>query len=349
VVVASTMARPLKIAARPATFVVNDLKRRGISADALLKEVGLRRIDLDDPENRIPYTAVLGLIERAATITGDASYGLRLGAARDQHDSGLLGFVLLNSATLFDALVNLQRYFRVIGDGEDFEIERGGPHVTLKFRETDPDLRGLRHDSDYIAGMIVRACRDMTRKRSVSPVRAEFIHARPNRPVEYAEFLGCPVRFQADWDALVFAEDTLRLPVADADNRLLKALEQACRKILGPTPRKQDIVHDVRELIIDSLTKGAPRFEDVAKQLNMSSRTLERRLSGRGTTFSTLLDDVRCRLAKQYLADTDVGLDKLAYLLGYSEPAALVRAFKRWTNMTPMQFRDRSEQGKHTQ
>ena len=176
-----------------------------------------------------------------------------------------------------------------------------------------------------------------------------FIHARPNRKVEYAEFLGCPVRFQADWDALVFTEDTLRLPVAGADNRLLKALEQACRKILGPAPRKRDIVHDVRELIIDHLTKGAPRFEDVAGQLNMSSRTLERRLSGHGTTFSTLLDDIRCGLAKQYLADTDVGLERLAYLLGYSEPAALVRAFKRWTNMTPMQFRDRREQGKRTQ
>jgi AraC-like DNA-binding protein len=342
------MTRPLKIAARPATFVVKDLKRRGTNADALLKEVGLRRSDLADPENRIPYEAVLGLIERAATITGDASYGLRLGASRDQHDSGLIGFVLLNSGTLFEALLNLQRYFRVVGEGEDFKIERGGPHVTLKFRETEPGQRGLRHDSDYIAAMIVRACRDMTRKRFVSPVRAEFIHARPNQKVEYAEFLGCPVRFHAEWDALVFAEETLRLPVAGADNRLLKALEHACHKILGPTPRKQDIVHDVRELIIDRLTKGAPRFHDVAGQLNMGSRTLERRLSERGTTFSTLLDDVRCGLAKQYLADTDVGLERLAYLLGYSEPAALVRAFKRWTSMTPMQFRDSSDQGKRT-
>jgi AraC-like DNA-binding protein len=340
------MTRPLKIAARSATFIVNDLRRRGISVDALLKEVGLRKIDLADEENRIPYAAVLGLFERAATITGDASYGLRLGASRDQNDSGLIGFVLLNSATVFDALVNLQRYFRVVGEGEDFEIERGGPHVTLKFRETDPGLRGLRHDSDYIAGMIVRACRDMTRKRFVSPIRAEFIHGKPNQKVEYSEFLGCPVRFHAEWDALIFSEDTMRLPVAGANNRLLKALEQACRKILGPTPRKQDVVHDVRELIIDRLTKGAPRFEEVARELNTSSRTLERRLSQRGTTFSTLLDDVRCGLAKQYLADTDAGLDSLAYLMGYSEPAALVRAFKRWTSMTPMQFREQSSQGR---
>jgi hypothetical protein len=131
------------MAARPAIFIADDLRRRGVNADELLKEVGLRRVDLADPENRIPYAAVLGLAERAATVTGDASYGLRLGGARDQRDAGLLGFVLLNSATLFSALTNLQRYVRVVGEGEDFEIERGGPHVTLRFRETDPVLRGL--------------------------------------------------------------------------------------------------------------------------------------------------------------------------------------------------------------
>jgi AraC-like DNA-binding protein len=332
---------PLKIAARPANFVVNDLRRRGISADELLQGVGLRKIDLADPENRIPYAAVLSLIERAATITGDASYGLRLGASRDQHDSGVIGYILLNSATLFDALANLQRYFRIVGEGEEFEIERGGPHVTLKFRETDPHLRGLRQNSDYFAGMIVRACQDMTRNRLASPIRAEFIHAKPDSKVDYAEFLRCPVRFGAEWDALVFAEKTMQLRVSGADNRLLKALEQVCRRILGPTPRKQDIVHDIRELIVDRLTKGAPRFENIASELNMSSRTLERRLAERGMTFSTLLDDIRCRLAKQYLNDTDVGLERLAYLTGYSEPAALVRAFKRWTRMTPKQFRSK--------
>ena len=73
----------------------------------------------------------------------------------------------------------------------------------------------------------------------------------------------------------------------------------------------------------------------------MSSRTLERRLAERGITFGTLLDDVRCKLAKQYLHDTDVGLERLAYLTGYSEPPALVRAFKRWTRMTPKQFRSK--------
>jgi AraC-like DNA-binding protein len=332
------MSKSHKIDARLATRVVSDLRRHGVYADSFLKDVGLRRADVSDEDNRISYAAVIALIERAATTLGDASYGLRLGAAQEARDSGMLGFLMLNSPTLLDALSSAQRYFHVLGEGEDIEIERMGPHVTLRFRETDRALRGSRHNSEYIAAIIVRACRDMTRKR-ISPVRAEFMHGRPNAKIAYTEYLGCPVKFHAPWDALTYDTDTMHLPVIGADNKLFKVLERACQKILGPAPKKQDIVHDVRELVIDRLAKGGVSFDDVARELNMSSKTLERRLSDRGTTFSVLLDDIRSRLAKRYLSDTDLRLGQIAYLTGYSEPAPLVRAFKRWTRTTPMQFR----------
>jgi len=332
------MPMPHKIEARLACRVVEDLRQQGVRADDLLKEVGLRRSDVADPEARVPYAAVLSLIERAATLLGDPSLGLRLGASHEARDSGLLGFVVLNSPTLMDALRNLQRYFQVVGEGEDIEVERVGPHIVLRFRETDAALRGLRHNSEYIAAILVRACRDMTRKR-VSPVRAEFMHGRPNGKVAYTDYLGCPVRFQAEWDALVYDAATMRLPVIGADSKLFKVLERACQKILGPTPRKRDVHHDVRELVIDRLAKGTVKFDDVARELSMSSKTLERRLADRKTTFSALLDDARSGLAKHYLTDTDLRLEQITYMTGYSEPAALVRAFRRWTGTTPMQFR----------
>jgi AraC-like DNA-binding protein len=332
------MPRSHRIDARLATRVVKDLRQHGVNADSFLKDVGLRRADVSDEDNRISYAAVIALIERAATTLSDASYGLRLGAAQEARDSGMLGFLMLNSPTLLDALGNAQRYFHVLGEGEDIEVERMGPHVTLRFRETDTALRGSRHNSEYIAAIIVRACRDMTRKR-ISPVRAEFIHGRPNAKVAYADYLGCPVKFHAEWDALIYDAGTMHLPVIGADNKLFRVLERACQKILGPAPKKQDIVHDVRELVIDRVAKGGANFDDVARELNMSSKTLERRLAARGTTFSSLLDDIRNGLAKRYLSDADLRLEQIAYLTGYSEPAPLVRAFKRWTRTTPMQFR----------
>ena len=252
----------------------------------------------------------------------------------------MLGFIMLNSPTLFDALSNLQRYHRVLGDGEDFEIVRTGSHFMLRFRETDKALRGLRHNSEYIAAIIVRACRDMSRK-TISPLRAEFMHGRPNGKISYADYLGCSVRFHASWDALVYDAQTMNLPVFGADSALLDVLERACQKILGQAPKKHDIVHDVRGLMIDGLARGTVSLNNIARKANMSGKTLERRLAEKGTSFRVLLEDIRNGLAKHYLGDTDLRLDQIAYLTGYSEPAALVRAFKRWTGTTPMQYRAR--------
>ena len=334
------MTKVHKIDARFACYVVEELRRRGEPIDGLLKEVRLRRAELADPEMRIPYAATLGLIERAATVLGDASLGLRLGAAWQAREGGLLGFVMLHSATLADALAHLQRYFRVIGEGEDVDLERRGPHVVLRFRETSPELRGLRHNSDYVAAAIVRTCRDLTRKQ-ISPVRAEFIHGQPNQKVAYGEYLGCPVRFQAEWDAVVYATETMQLPVVGADNKLLAVLEGACRRVLGPVVGTQDVVRDVRELIVDRIEKGAPRLAEIASELKMSGKTLERRLGQRNTTFSKVTEDVRQELAKTYLSETDFRVEQIAYLVGYTEAAALVRAFRKWTGTTPMQFRQR--------
>jgi hypothetical protein len=100
------MSKSHRIEARLATKVISDLRRHGVNADGLVKEVGLRRADVADPDARIPYAAVLGLIERAAATLGDVSYGLRLGAAHEARDSGLLGFIVLNSPTLMNAISN---------------------------------------------------------------------------------------------------------------------------------------------------------------------------------------------------------------------------------------------------
>jgi AraC-like DNA-binding protein len=334
------MPKTLKIAARAALYIAADIRRRGIAVEELLDAAGLRRAEIADPETRVPYHAVLRLIERAAALTGDASYGLRLGGMREPRDGGLLGFVMLNSATLLESLTNLQRYFRVVGEGEDFEIERAGPVVTLRFRETDPALRGLRHNSDYIAAMIVRACRDMTRKR-IAPIRATFIYARPKLPVAYGTYLGCPVEFDAEWDALLFTTDTMSLPVVGAESRLLTVLEDSCRRLLGPARPRPDLTREVRAIVLDGIGKNPPRLGVVADALKLSPKTLERRLRQRRTTFSSVVDGVRRDLSRQLLRDTDMSLNQVAYLAGYTATAPWLRAFKRWTGTTPSRFRAR--------
>jgi AraC-like DNA-binding protein len=329
-----------KIHARMACFIVEDLRRRRFDVDALLKEVGLQKADLSSPENRLPQPAVLNLIERAASLTGDPAYGLRLGASRDPRDRGLLGFIALNSPTLLDAMVNIQRFYRLAREGGDFEIERLGAQVALRFRVTDRALRGLRHNSEFLAATIVRGCRDLA-CQSISPLRAEFIHDEPSESVDYDKYLGCPVKFGAEWDAVIYADEATRLPVKGADGKLLEVLEATCQRLLGPAPKARNLVQEVQQLVIERLPAGSASIDSIAKQLSMSSKTLERRLAEQGQSFSALLDRTRFNAVRHYLEETDMRLTQVAYLAGYTEPAALVRAFKRWTGKTPNKFRER--------
>jgi hypothetical protein len=236
----------------------------------VLKEVGLKRADLADPESRIAYAAYVGLIERAAMLLADPGYGLKLGASHDVRDNGLIGFLALNSPTLHDALANVERYVAVTNEGIDAIFEREGQGFALRFRETDASLRGLRHNSELAAAQVVTGARELTRKKAV-PLRVEFMHGRPDANIDYERILGCPIRFDAEWDGVVYATETLQLPVIGADNRLLRVLEVACRKIIGRPPRRQDLVHSVREYVVHRLAKGSAPFDDVARHFNMSS------------------------------------------------------------------------------
>jgi len=327
-----------------ARFVVEDLRRRRLPVDGLLKEVGLSKTELNDPEARLPYVSVVKLIQGAAHLTGEPCYGLRLGASRNARERGLLGFVALNSPTLMDAVVNLQRFYKIVREGGEFEIERNGPVVAVKIRESDPALRGLKHNIGFLVASLVRGCRDLTRQ-AIPPLRAEFTYEEPDAKVraEYAEVLGCPVEFGAkEWVVLAYPEEAMHLPVEGADAKLLKILELACHKIVGPgsSPKTQDLVYRVRELIIERLPKSSANIDAIADELNIGSKTLERRLAERGESFSTLLDETRQKAVKHYLEATDLRLSEVAYMVGYTEPAALVRAFKRWTGETPSQFRE---------
>jgi AraC-like DNA-binding protein len=102
----------------------------------------------------------------------------------------------------------------------------------------------------------------------------------------------------------------------------------------------QDLVREVRRLIVERLPRGSANIDAIADELKMGSKTLERRLAGRSESFSALLDETRCKAAKYYLEKTDMRLSQVAYMAGYTEPAALVRAFRRWTGTTPRKFRD---------
>ena len=273
------------IEARWATYIADDLRRAGHTLDGPLKEVGLSRTDVASPEGRISYASYMGLIEQAALLLAEPGYGLKLGASHDVRDNGLLGFIALNSPTLGDALANVERYISVTNEGLDAVFEFAGSAVgSCAFARPIP-LCAVAPSFRAVVALLVKGARELTKRRA-TPVRVEFTHERPNARIDYEGILGCPVRFQAEWDAVIFSEESLRLPVIGADNQLLRMLEAACRRIVGRQPRKDDLVHSVREYVVAKTGKGGaavrrlgPPLQHEQQNARAPARRAQRELS----------------------------------------------------------------------
>jgi AraC-like DNA-binding protein len=169
-------------------------------------------------------------------------------------------------------------------------------------------------------------------------LNASFMH-EPDDVAEYARVLRCPIRVRASWNGWALSKDAMRLPLRRRDPDLRRWLERQAADILARLPVNSDARDEVRSVLSTLLTAGDVRIDVVARRLAMTPRTLQRRLSRAGTSFEALCDEARKEAAQTYLADTTLSIAEVTYLLGYSEPTAFHRAFKRWHGTTPQAFR----------
>ena len=189
--------------------------------------------------------------------------------------------MVLSSETLGGALRNLTRYLSVLSEGAEVELVIQGNRVSVISRILDPEVLDCRQIDDFGLSVLLTACRAMT-GTEMSPERVDFRTPKPRALAEHQRIFGAPVRFDQPRTGLVFNRKAMDLPIQTADSGLLKVLERYCREILGRRPAAQNLTFQVRELIANLLTTGEPNIDTVARELSMSSRTLERRLSAEG-------------------------------------------------------------------
>ena len=333
------MATSLTVDARWACLTFQHMREQGVRTDTALKEAGLVRSQLRDPDKRIPFAKHVRFLEIAADRLNDPFWGLHLGASIHPKQVGLLGYVALSSETLGEALKNLTRYLSVLSEGAEAELVLQGDTVSALSRILDPDVLDCRQIADFGMSTLLTTCRALT-GTDLNPERVDFRTPQPSSTAEHKRIFNATVRFDQPRTGLVFNSRIMNLAISTADSGLLKVLERYCREILGRRPAVPTLVYQVRELISGLLTTGDPTIDTVSADLNMSSRTLERRLNAQGLSYRRVLDEFRRQLAERYLEDERLGLSQITYLLGYSEPTAFNRAFRRWTGLTPTQFRN---------
>lgn len=285
----------------------------------------------------IVKTAQLFAIWKAVeALTGDPGFAFKMVKASDSAGHQPAFLAACYAATFRDAVSRVAR-FKGLGTCERFRFEeRSGEFSVSKewVHATEPEPAIL---VDLTFAYLLELGRRGT-GQDIKPVRIHFVRPAPGTDVHAAHF-GCPVRFGAPRDVLVLRSFDLDRPFPGHNAEFLDLLTPALAAALGELRSEGTVCEQVKVVLKRTLASGRPEVADVARNLGMSERTLQRRITDEGATFRSLLVEARQELGRRLLSDASMSVDEVAYLLGYQDTSSFYRGFKEWEGVTPNHWR----------
>jgi len=322
--------------ASPLVGLWNILESYGIDPKPLFREMGLNPELMKQSGGRYRLDSIDNLWRKASQIIDDPCFGLK--AAEYWHPSnfGALGYAMLASNTLRTALERVDRYHRFLSDERFIELIETEEGLTFTLIPSH-EKRDIPARNDAILAITMSMCR-MNYIEDLAPVSVTFTHPRPSCSAKFYEYFRSPVVFKAPTNSLTLPIEAVEKSLPGSNPQLAELNDQVMIEYLAQLDHDR-IAEKVKAVIIDQLPSGNVTDENVARELYMSSRNLQRQLQSAGTTFNTLLNEIRQDLAQKYLRDQDTNMTEIAFLLGFSESSAFSRAFKRWIGVSPTQYR----------
>jgi AraC-like DNA-binding protein len=318
------------------------LTNAGLDADGLLRRAGIDPELLGDPVARVPTSQATRMWHLAVEATGDPCFGLAV--ARLWHPTSFhaLGFAWLASETLEEALQRLVRYAHVISTAAQVDLREVDGDFDLRL-ERDPLISAYLEPADAAVDAGLGSILTMCRMAIGEDFRPEAVFVQRDRLAcadRYESFFGAPVGFATGHNALRFSSAQLARQMPAGNLELAHLNEQVVARYLAQLNR-EDVAMQVKAYLVDRLPSGDVREEALAERLNMSLRSLQRRLQDQGTSYKELLEQTRRELAEQYVRNTRLSINEITFLLGFTEPANFSRAFRRWHGLSPSAFRER--------
>jgi AraC-like DNA-binding protein len=248
---------------------------------------------------------------------------------------GLVGYAAVHSRSVGEALDVLVGHLHVHDRSAAPFLTVAGDMVSFGYVVLDPDIEGL--DLVYDGAMAI-ACSLLRQVRGPDwhPAEVQLPRRAPRDIAPFREFFHARIRFNAESAALLLPKDQLDQPCVRADSYLASAL----RRMLADAGQPGDFADEVRRVLHSLARSGSTSIDDVAQFFRMHRRTVHRRLRDEGTDFRSLLDDVRFGISRQLLRATDTPVTEIAAVVGYSEPSAFTRAFRRWSGKSPREWRE---------
>jgi AraC-like DNA-binding protein len=321
----------------------NHIKEQGYSVTPLLDLLGLCEADLAKPDVRMDHSLLNEMWALAESITGDENIGLHAGMNMQIGHIGMLGHLILTCETAGETYDFVARFNNLVGNGDLVEFEYGDDEVTMRCTICDSTRQHCRHHAEYNLASWATLGRWVS-SSDKNPTAIYSPSKPPANDVEQKSFFGCPVYYETGNSIeFVVPKAYSDLPLMAGDPLLRQALEAAARdrllELQGQQLDSDPLRRKLKQFIVSSLYQGAPTLEAAAAHLDIGARKLQKDLERRGSTYKQLLDSVRQEQAGMLVTDVELLLVDVALMLGFSEQSSFQRAFKRWFDVTPTEYR----------
>lgn len=315
------------------------------SFHALSSELSTLIKDLDKENFRYGQQITLAEMESVLSALSDRfgglSFGLEIGRHVHPSDLGIVGYALMNSETLLHALHMAGKLKNMMNEGFDIALEAQGEYCKYRVKNhLDSESISALIEMDFaIAIQFARFLVGSQKASEVKLIQVNFQHQPLAARERYEELFSCPVSFGMDSSEIIISRKVLDVPVRSSDPRLFKVylrkIERMrnCRQSAIPTHQK------IFAFVAKHMGKELPGIDSAANYLNMSISTLKSQLRQDGLNYSQVVDLVRQDKAVKMVNSPTVQIKEIAYALGFSNQSAFTRAFKRWTNMSPAEYR----------
>ncbi len=317
------------------------LTKRGIDYSELCKDARIDALILKDHEARISIKQFDIIWKEAVKKADDMNFGLHFGReiANSYFGGNILFSMMTNSATIGNAMEIFCRYHTLMEDAILPIMKVKDDLAFFLWESIDPRFIISRHISEALLCAYVYIIRRITENNS-GLLEVRFRHSRPKDISEHKDVFDLPLLFDQPKNELVLEKSTLNLPVFLADPKLLETIEHLAKKLLDRLYPTNIWTDKVVSLISKLLTGGEKTdIKTIAASLAVSARNLQNRLKEEKTSYQMILDQVRKEVALNYLTQKDITICDIALLLGFSEQSAFNHAFKRWSGLTPGQYR----------
>jgi len=328
--------RPATLRVGGAAEILAVLEDFGVDSNEVLSEAGIDPELFADPDNLITYAARDRLFRQCVSRTGCQHFGLLVGQRMNLKALGLVGLLMRTSPDAGRALSSLVNLLHLHSQGAVMALRVDEDVAMLTYDAFEPGLEATDQTGAGAVAMMLNVMRTLCGP-DFRPIEASFGHRRPADIEPFRKFFKVPLYFDAEHYALVFSRDWLDVRPPGADDEL----QQLLQKQVDVLESRYSLAFpdQVRQVLRSALVTGYFSESEIAALFSMHSHTFRRRLDASATSFHELVDECRFEMAREMLLNTSLSVSEISASMGYSRASSFIRAFRRWSGVTPGEWR----------